>query len=272
MQLSQDTAAEQYRYPLPFDTQSEGIYLLRENYAPETQFSAHQHPWGQLNVVESGVLEFTINDSLMLSPPQYAIWIPPNTTHSSYSRRHVAYRAVFISVAWSKLMPSKPCMIKMTPLLRAVLADLGERGVAAPQTDADLRLGQVLLDQLLQSEAEPVYLPWSKDAMLEPILSTLEREPDNNRTLSAWAAYRHTTERTLARRFQKQLQMSFVEWRSRLRFLTAIGMLRQGLPIKEVALNLGFSTSSAFIAQFRRHGGMSPEQYRRERNLLPNRL
>jgi AraC-like DNA-binding protein len=72
------------------------------------------------------------------------------------------------------------------------------------------------------------------------------------------------TERTLARRCQRDLGMSFGEWRQRQRFLAALPLLEAGRPVQTVALELGYSTSSAFIAMFQRQCGTTPDQYRRQ--------
>ncbi|WP_281077370.1 helix-turn-helix domain-containing protein, partial [Variovorax paradoxus] len=79
-----------------------------------------------------------------------------------------------------------------------------------------------------------------------------------------WAATVHMTERTLARQCQRELGMSFGDWRQRLRFLRAIDALEAGRTVQEIAFDLGYSTASAFIAMFQREAGTTPEQYRRE--------
>lgn len=58
--------------------------------------------------------------------------------------------------------------------------------------------------------------------------------------------------------------MPFGEWRQRQRFsLAALPMLERGDTVQAIALELGYSTASAFIAMFRRQGGGTPDQFRR---------
>lgn len=73
----------------------------------------------------------------------------------------------------------------------------------------------------------------------------------------------HSTERTLSRRCQRDLGMSFVEWRQRLRLVRALSMLEDGQTVQAVALELGYSTSSAFIAMFHRLMGTTPDEFRK---------
>ena len=74
----------------------------------------------------------------------------------------------------------------------------------------------------------------------------------------------HSTERTLARRFQSELGMSFVQWRNRVRLLRALVWLKEDCSIQDIALALGYGTPSAFIVMFRKQLGFSPERYRRQ--------
>jgi AraC-like DNA-binding protein len=98
---------------------------------------------------------------------------------------------------------------------------------------------------------------------LAPVLEALEHCPADNTSLAAWAARVYTTERTLSRRCQQDLGMSFSEWRQRLRFLHAVSLLEQGKTVQDVALDVGYSSASAFIVMFQQIAGTTPERFRR---------
>jgi AraC-like DNA-binding protein len=55
--------------------------------------------------------------------------------------------------------------------------------------------------------------------------------------------------------------MTFVSWRQQVCLLEATARLSHGASITEVALELGFSSSSAFTSVFRRNLGDSPARY-----------
>ena len=57
--------------------------------------------------------------------------------------------------------------------------------------------------------------------------------------------------------------MPFSEWRQRLKVIRGIALLEAGRAVKDVAIELGYGSPSAFIAMFQRHAGCTPEQYRR---------
>lgn len=106
-----------------------------------------------------------------------------------------------------------------------------------PQSEADLRMCRVLLDQISLAPRQNTYLPTSENKLLAPILSALEKNPADNTPLAHWATQVYTTERTLSRRCQQELGMSFAQWRQRLRFLHSISLLEQGKTVQDISLN-----------------------------------
>ena len=154
--------------------------------------------------------------------------------------------------------------MRIGPIVRAIFADFARRDVHEPQSEADLRLAQVVHDQLAGTPLESSYLPAAKHPALVQVLDAMQSEPNDHRSLAQWAQTVHMTERTLARHCQSELGMSLGEWRQRMRYLCAIDALEAGDTVQSIAYDLGYSTPSAFIAMFQRESGLSPEQFRRE--------
>lgn len=128
-----------------------------------------------------------------------------------------------------------------------------------------MRLTNVLIDQLKRSPIQKTYLPASKDKFLAPIiLAQLQQNPADNTALAIWPKRVYTSKRTLSRRCQRELGMSFSEWRQRLRFLHAIMKLEQGNSVHQVAFNVGYSSSSAFITMFQQISGTTAERFRQK--------
>jgi len=240
------------------------VYFRIDDFAANSRFISHSHPWGQLNYSAAGVMELNIDGQRFLSPPQYAVWIPPDLPHDARIHQNVIYHSAYLDAPLCATLPNKPCSLMLSPILKAILADFAERGVAIPTTPADRRLAEVLVDQLKAARCTRNYLPASDDPVLSELLAELQSEPGCNRSLAEWSRRLHVTERTLARRCQRDLGMSFGEWRQRQRFLAALPLLEAGRPVQTVALELGYSTSSAFIAMFQRQCGTTPDQYRRQ--------
>ncbi len=67
--------------------------------------------------------------------------------------------------------------------------------------------------------------------------------------------------RNFTRLFREQTGMSFGEWRQQACLLAALTRLGQGEPVTHVAMELGYSSTSAFTVAFRRALGSSPSRY-----------
>ncbi|MEQ1963540.1 helix-turn-helix transcriptional regulator [Xenorhabdus khoisanae] len=229
----------------------------------DTECRLHTHPFGQLIYVVCGVMETQVGRQRFLAPPEFCIWIPQNIAHSSYNRKAMRFWIIDISPQWTDTLPQQPCIIRLSSIFNTIMADFFERKIRQPRTEKDRRLAQILIDQLELSPSQCTYLPSSKDKLLAPILQMLERNPADNTSLAEWAKRRYTSERTLSRRCRQELGMSFGEWRQRLRFLHAISLLEQGKNVYEVAFDVGYSSSSAFIAMFQQLSGTTPERFRK---------
>ena len=248
---------------LDFSELPSAVYFRYADFDAHEYAAPHRHPWGTLEYAAHGVLHMDVEGSRFMSPPQYAVWVPPQIEHSFYSHQPVNYRAVCLAPKVCADLPPRACTLAISDILKAILKDFAARDVKIPEQAADQRLAQVLVDQLQHAPVHECYLPYASSPGLLGILEALQGEPGDNRPLSEWAARIHVSERTLARQFVRELGMSFGEWRQRLRFLAAIEALDSPRSIQEIAFDMGYSTGSAFIAMFQRQAGCTPEQYRR---------
>ncbi len=247
-----------------FDQLPAPVYFRYDEFGAGSQSAPHRHPWGQLNYASHGVMHLDVEGQRFISPPHYAVWVPPGTEHGCYNPQAIVYRSVYLDRSLCAELPAQPCSLVVSDILKAILGDFARRDLKVAQDACDQRLVQVLLDQLHQAPRQTCYLPFARSDSLGQVLAGLQAEPGDNRPLAEWAAQVHVSERTLARHFLRELGMSFGEWRLRLRFLRAIEALEAGLPIQAIAFDLGYSSGSAFIAMFQRQAGCTPEQYRRQ--------
>ncbi|MGV1765705.1 AraC family transcriptional regulator [Rhizobium rhizogenes] len=234
------------------------VSFRTEHYKGGTVFPAKSQPWGELNYALAGVAEFVIEGVRYLSPPHYAIWLPPDTMHGAWNQHDLHYVTVYVERALCADLPAEPSTLSISPLLKAILADFAARDISLPETEDDLRLAQVLVDQIRLAPRRESYLPLSDDPLLEPVLRALQANPGDRHSLAEWARRMGTTERTLSRRCNDDLGISFNEWRQRLRLVKALALIEAGEPVRRIATQLGYGSASAFIAMFRRLTGTSP--------------
>ncbi|MDY0249470.1 MAG: helix-turn-helix transcriptional regulator [Pseudomonas sp.] len=248
-----------------FDVLPAPLFFRYDEFDAQSHARAHVHAWGQLNYSAHGVMQLEVEGQRFISPPSYAVWIPPYAMHSAYNRHSIVYRSVYLDLALCADLPEQPCSVAMNDILKAILNNFAERDVQIPQSAADQRLGEVLIDQLHAAAIAHSYLPYPRSTQTSFVVDNLRAEPGNTDTLALWAERVFVSERTLARQFVRDTGISFGEWRQRLRFLAAIERLETQQSIKEIAFDLGYSSPSAFISMFQRHAQCTPEQYRRQR-------
>lgn len=222
----------------------------------------HRHAWGELVYSFSGVMEVKLAERHYLAPPQYGIWLPPFVEHTGLNRYETSFCSVYIAEELCVSLPRTTCAITVSPLVRAILAYLRDYPPGEKRTDEEERLLRVLVDQLAGAACAGSYLPMSDDPILAPVLRALEANPGDTRTLPALAREANASERTLMRRCQRDLGMSFAEWRQRLRVVKAMPLLGAGHTVENIALDLGYGSASAFITMFRRMVGVTPDEFR----------
>ncbi|HCG9122713.1 TPA: helix-turn-helix transcriptional regulator [Vibrio parahaemolyticus] len=247
---------------LSIDRAPSDVFMNFEAFLSNTETRIHSHPWGQVQLISGGILEMDAEDTRFLAPPHLAIWVPAGIRHTSYNRKPIEYCSLNIAPELTAHFPTKTSLIKVTPIVSAIIEDFRQRDINVAQSDEDKRLVRVLLDQLAKQEVEHHFLPTTDNKYLQPILKAVEESPTDEISLAEWAAKVHTTERTLARHCQSELGMSFTEWRLRVRYLHSMELLRKGQTVKEVALTLGYNQASPFISMFKKYSGMTPEQYK----------
>lgn len=259
----QDTSSSRILHPsFSIDAAPSEIFMNFDAFLPNTETRVHSHTWGQVQLISGGILEIEADSVRFLAPPHLAIWIPANATHRSYNRKPIEYCSLNIDAKLTHHFPTQTSLIKVTPIVSAIIEDFRQRSVSIAKEDKDKRLVKVLLDQLESQQVEQHFLPTSNNKYLAPILSAVEDNPVDQTSLSDWAVKVHTTERTLARYCKAELGMSFTEWRLRLRYLYSMELLRKGHSVKEVALTLGYHQASPFIFMFKKYSGQTPEQYK----------
>lgn len=238
------------------------IYFRHQDLEPAVWIT-HSHPWGQLNFVSRGTLNLEIDGQNFLSPPQYAVWIPPFSIHTSWNSAAATYRTVYLSQALSQSMPDRPCALAVGPVLRAILDEFARIDVRLPTTPQEERMAAVALDQILSASRLDAYLPFASTQFLQNILDDAKTRLHQQMSTEQVALQFNLTTRTLERRCKSELGIGFGEWRQRLRFALALDALAEGVTIQKISYQLGYSSPSAFISMFRRLSGQTPEQYRK---------
>ncbi|AEQ50192.1 AraC family transcriptional regulator [Pelagibacterium halotolerans] len=249
------------RHPPFTDHLPRPVFFRVEHMPANATYPPMKHPWGEFVYSLSGITEVSIGPLNFLTPPHLGLWIPPETAHIGFNYRETVHCSVYIARELCAGLPATPCALMISALLRAMIDHLAQLDEAQLSGPAGARLLRVLVDLVATCPTTGSYIPDTQDADLKQVLLALRENPADNRTVSELAAAFAMGERTLMRRCQSELGMSLSEWRQRLRVIAALPRLRSGESVETVALDLGYATSSAFIAMFKRLTGMPPRRF-----------
>lgn len=232
-----------------------------------TVFAPQAAPWGKFLFAVNGVVEFTIAGRRYLSPPAYALWIPPFVEHESRTRQATRYAAVYIAETRCDSLRAEVAALRCNDILVAIVQDLAARSIDIPNCAEDRRLADVLIDQIRLAREFGGYLPFVGDPAIARIMTAIVRTPGDRRNLAQWAEEVRLSERSLSRHWRELVGMSFHDWRQRAKLVAALTMLEEGCANDEIARRLGYNSTSAYIAMVRQMTGTSPERLRRENRL-----
>ena len=221
----------------------------------------HSHARGQLCGSLRGLMIGKFDDSVWLVPAMHAVWLPPHQVHSGSAHGPFHGWSAYVAEAACADLPQRPCTIRTSSLLReAVLR--AATWPAGPLDAPSARVAAVILDEIRSLPVEPLGLPLPRDARLQRIARALLQDPADQRGLAQWAHWAGTSARTLSRRFVMETGFTFTAWRQRARLMRSLEMLAADVPVTAIALDLGYSTASAYISLFRRTFGATPALYR----------
>lgn len=226
----------------------------------------HVHEgYAQLKWPTTGVASVRTLGGIFVAAPAQAVWIVPGERHGGMYTGQVLERSLYVHEKHTRGLPGRSCLIEVSPRLAATIVEqLAKRsGYHVPSRANDEAALDILRQEMADSGRRPLELPIPEGSLVQPVLETLLRSPSDARALADWAKTLGRAERTLRREFTRETGMSFSEWRKRARVLVALTRLCLGHEVSEIAAELGYESTSAFVYMFRATLGISPGRYYR---------
>jgi AraC-like DNA-binding protein len=217
--------------------------------------------WGQLLYASRGMLSVHTAAGLWVVPAHQAVWVPPNVTHDAELAGGIALRALYLSDAVRSRLPNTCRVIEISPLLRELLRRAMRLGTLDRRVAEERHLLDVLLDELTVLPLAPLELPMPRDPRAVRAAALVRSEPAERQTLDEIARAAAASPRTLERLFRTETGLPFSVWRQRARLLRALQLLAEGATVTRAADAVGYESTSAFVAAFRRALGTTPGQY-----------
>lgn len=216
----------------------------------------HLHEEMQIVHARSGVMRVVSGSLVWIIPPGRALWVPCGVLHEIHCLTAVKTRTVYLSGTW----PGTPecCEVwQVSPLMREIIIRFADE----PDSAFSGPMATILAGEIDRLDVVPINLMKATSPQLVQVQDGLLANPADSRTLADWAQAANLSPRTMMRRLNQETGITFREWRRQIRMLKAVERLAEGLSVTEVAFDVGYETTSAFIAAFRQTMGRTPARY-----------
>lgn len=221
----------------------------------------HFHDMHQLQYAFEGALEVEAEQASYFLPRTLAAWIPAGVPHRT-RLHHVRSGSILFSPELVPAAGERVRIIEVPPLMREMVLGAMRWPLSESQSEAGkayfVALAYLCSEWIMQEA--PLQLPTAPP--LRPAIEYTRANLQRGDIAGACAAM-GVSERTLRRRFQTLLGMTWDAYRQRARLLAAATLLGDtALPIGDIAAEVGFDSQSAFARAFKTLTGRTPREFR----------
>lgn len=239
-----------------------GVGFAFVDRARDLLYDWHAHDYHQLLYATGGPAQLETDRGLHILPQGRAIWIPAETRHRTLISGGVA--SLYFSTDGFgddarnvRILTANPLLQEM--ILHALRWPLGASEID-PLADSFLRTLALLCGEWLESEL-PLCLPTAKHVSIRRAIDYALTDLASA-SLSEAVATAALSERTFRRLFTRDTGLTWQAWLARARIRTAMALLIQGERVSDVAIDVGYSSLSAFAKAFAQIAGEGPAQFR----------
>jgi AraC-like DNA-binding protein len=222
---------------------------------------SHSHSRAQLISCNTGIMEVVTKNNIWIVNSFQSVWISSNEEHQVYFPKNVEVVSAFIDQSKTNNLPKETFAFENSNFLNSILEKITSFSNPNTLTIQQNRIVNVFLDELSQLKPSTTFLPTSQDERIKKILDHLMNDIASKHSIDYYANLLFISPRTLSRLFNKELGMSFGNWKMRLKLIEAVKQLGENKSIKEIAFNLGYENVSSFTTIFKKHFGKTPSNY-----------
>lgn len=246
-------------------TRQPQIRTFSARFSPGHVIAAHAHSWSQLLFASEGVMAVESESSCWIVPTNRGIWVPADTEHSIKMYGRVFLQTVYLQTSPKAQIELGCAAYEISSLLRELILFVCKKGIIHGDTDEHRNLIDFLTFQIKRLRPFPLMIPMPQDARARRLAMRLIENPGAEESLAELCVGFGASLRTMQRIFSEELSMPLSRWRNQVKMVHAIQLLASDKSITQIAPELGFESTSAFIYSFRQYFGISPGQYRSRR-------
>lgn len=222
---------------------------------------AHRHPSAQLIYATDGVMSVEVDAGTWIVPPERAVWVPAGCEHAIRMVSRVRLRTLYLEDRLTGNLRGECAVLGVSPLLRELILECLRLRMLRAEEPSHRRLADVLMDQIQQTSVAPLRIHWPRDPRANYVAKAAHARLDSSRSLAEWSEGSGASARTIERLFVRETGLTFGRWLQRARALRALEYLAAGDSVTAAGLAVGYESTSAFIAMFRRVLGSTPGNY-----------
>jgi AraC-like DNA-binding protein len=247
----------------PYENTPRDVIVTAIDYADGELFESHTHPRGQFAYAARGVITVFTDSGNWVVPPQRAIWVPGRVPHSMQMRGPVTMLNTYIRPqAVRRLgLPEQCEVLDVSPLLRQLLEKAVEVPARYALSGREGHLMGLLQHEIAQMPVLPLSAPLPAEPRLARACQRFLAAPSLEIGIDTMAAHASMSRRTFTRQFREHTGLTYLQWRQQACLLAAIVRLGNGEPVTRVAVDLSYSSPSAFATVFKRVLGEVPSRY-----------
>jgi AraC-like DNA-binding protein len=219
--------------------------------------------FARLIVAVRGPVTITTCERLFVLNASGGLWLPAGQGCRVVGRGAACVRMVAFDRPAAS-MPMVAQVFVLSPLVYAlIVAMTAGDDPRCGTSDRDGALVTLLLQELSALPERPVRITLPRDPRLRRVCEAIVARPADDRGIDEWSREAGMARRTFTQSFRDETGMAFAGWRRQVRLAEAAERIAAGQPIGRVAYDLGYESSSAFTAMFRRTLGAAPTQWMR---------
>jgi len=206
-------------------------------------------------------MEISAGQSLWMTPPHLAVWIPAGTRHRIRMPGAVSMRTLYLRRGLLLRAPAICTVLHISPLFRELIVEAVRIGELRTTNHLHRAFRDLILSQLRNASPISMFVRLPQDSRALGVAEAFMADQADAPPLDALCRRVGVSVRTLQRTFRSEVGTSFEFWRRQMRLMKGIELLVAGGSVKTVAAEVGYRQPSAFIELFRQTLGMTPRAW-----------